>query len=204
MVDSYYTQMGQQIREDYVRGRRRFHEARTGKPSNFGRGVMAAWDGGVDANGRNHQPIWPKISQFLDQQAIVPEFLLQLVFTNWSDITPPLPTHFLSPVVVKQYLDASEELRRRLENSLRNQWQLFNTHRSLHLSNGATEQQAACWAIADQELTFTALFRYIIASRLGYTDLQTVAEDKARRQVRAMRQLLLTTTWSQLIPKGWL
>lgn len=204
MVDSYFTEIGRQIREDYVQGRRRFYEARTGVTSDFGSSLIATWDGGLDSHGKTHQPIWPKIAKFLEQQTIAPEFLVQLVFANWADITPPLPTHFLSPVVVKQYLDAVPALHARLEHSLKNQWHLLNTHRVIHLSNGATEQEAACWAIADESLPFMPLFRYIVAERLNYTDLQTAIAEKARRQVRATRQLLSATTWAQLIPKGWL
>lgn len=165
---------------------------------------MPQWDGGLDKQLKNHVSVWPRIARFLEQQCVAYEYLIPLVFMNWSSSTAPLPTHFLSPTVVQEYAAALPSFLEQLDSTLRSQWAQFQTTQTLKICSGLSEYDAAVFAIGDPLTPINGLFRYILASRLPSPEQMQIFEECAWEQAQATRWLLRQTAWAQLVPEEWL
>ena len=67
------------VRERYILWRKMFEERQTGVPSDYEPGPQ--WDGGLDAAGQTHPPIWPRIAKVLLAREFDVDAYIQAAFT---------------------------------------------------------------------------------------------------------------------------
>jgi hypothetical protein len=161
-----------QIREVYWRERARFRKKFDPSVSGSGAPDVPRWDGGTDANGRRHKPVWPKIAAYFLQKHLPVEGTIRAFFDNVLGSEPPPPNLLLGvkiPALVAAHPAEVMAKLQRAYDSDRSQAKVFfaNTRRFTSLS----DEQIARLTIYTSDAVISPLFRYSLALTSGNTDL---------------------------------
>jgi hypothetical protein len=85
----------------------------------YGDEVIPHWDGGMDALGTRHKPIWPKLVSFFAEHKIDPIPYIETAFALRRGKTPPAPNTLTNAATLSQYLHIAKDA----FGQLQAQWQ---------------------------------------------------------------------------------
>ena len=153
------------VRETYISEVRAFQMQRTGQPSKYKPG--ARWDGGFDAEGAKHTPIWPKIAKRVLAMNLDPEAFVKRQFQSAAKV--PWPNMLLSPRALENYKRFADFDKIELADAFEAQTSAATTEVAVQLAVGA-ESELDAWVttLLSERVLLTALYRYCIARRLRY------------------------------------
>jgi hypothetical protein len=159
------------VRNLYCEARRRFLAAR-GIPSSFGNQPVPRWDGGTDAAGVKHKPIWPKILCFCAANSFNPSILIKAVFANGKGPEPPPPTRLYGGYAFGLYAQQAQIEKTHLRQSLIYYSDQANKYYHSFAARDDTEP-GETWrtVLRRNPPMLSALYRYCVATRLGFDDI---------------------------------
>lgn len=142
------------------------------------------WDGGVDEDGRRHQPIWPRLAAFAVAQQLHADAWVETLFEMAGVFDhKPRPSDLKDRRVVQHARDWRDRTRRdvyhgtrtEILTALREQWD-----RKRH--SALSDEAVARTVVADPFLELTALVRYVHAAQYRQDDLARYLEADAAVQ----------------------
>ena len=193
-----------QIRELYTKAYRLFRELR-GVKCTYGDRVIPQWDGGVDAYGRRHKAIWPKIADVSCRGNVDPHELVRSVFARHTGVNPPTPNMMLSAAVIEEARTAMTLRREEIRSVLPEHVKTFEAAMyTLQVVLGIPPSlKAAAAVLGDPTVTLPPIFRYCMAEKLGIRTVQDQYEDAALFELVFMFKEY-KAAWGDFIPKGLL
>lgn len=175
------------IRMVWVEERRYFDLRNTGASSNWGAQAISYWDGGMDANGKRHTPVWPKIAEFCRKHNLRPDVLVRAIFHS-ATTNAPNPNVAYNQKALNSYKiftspSTELELRSKIINS-------FESQKSRAISEVTRRKQyqgkddITAWrmTIASRMIPLSDLFRYCVCKNQGWDDLSENYFDSAVTQ----------------------
>lgn len=166
----------------------------------------AQWDGGVAADGKTHEPIWPKIARFMLRNKLNPAAAIAIRFRMAAASglrRPPFPNQIAMDYHLDKYTGAAGQAgitEESLRAVLRSEIACCSMNMTKYqLYHEMTAQEAYRWVLTDEELPISPLLRYCIAEHENITD---VAD---RYLARATTQYICApdehdTVWGNLLP----
>lgn len=155
----------------HIRGR--YIEFRRTRPGDAGYEPHPKWDGGTDTRGSRHQPIWPKIAEFMFEHRLNVSACLALRF-ELSDHSKmaPMPNTLMSQRHLPDFRRVSEVSDPELRYSLRAEKSLCR----VEMFEAAEEfdmngKPVWRYVIGNDELGFSPLFRFCLAYSEDLDDL---------------------------------
>lgn len=168
-------QLGREIRELWIINRRNYEYRITGKPSNYGAGVIKKWDGGTDDYGKMHVAVWDELAELCICQKLKPKLWVKLLFDHWKGGRrhPPTPPDLKSGEHIARYhAQATQQLERfkiaydlEKETARRN---IFLLERSV---KEYSYEQIIRVLIEDQNVVLSPFFKYWLAVSIKAPDL---------------------------------
>ncbi len=154
------------IRALWVAEYRHWYSKYHGKKTDYGARKMPKWDGGVDAKGRRHEAVWPKVAAYCVLNRLDPPRLIRAYFASAKPPALPLPTYLLGPRALEVYrlgpVDAEIDLKSSLDHQIGVlQTEIFR-HKHVHRRD---QGEAVRAALRDGSRGFSPLFRYCVAWR---------------------------------------
>lgn len=132
----------------------------------YGTGRMPRWDGGEDAGGTRHKPVWPKIASTIIECEADPFSYIRAQFVGVRRADQPKPNQMHSPLAVSRWqqyqYQAKEALRRSVESDL-NQIRTHVLPFTVNLKWETTK--ALDYVLRDSKCGASPLVRYIVAVR---------------------------------------
>lgn len=195
--------LAKHIRELYVRAYRAYREIR-GVACDYGERRIPHWDGGIDAYGKTHKPIWPKIAEKLRSSGVDPAVAVRMAFAGWKGSDPPRPTVLLSDAVLEASREAMEVQRQNLRTDLPLMLQAFDQSRAAFgLLCGKVDKLAVARAVLrDPATPLSAVFRYCMAAALGFDDLSDTLEADAVAETMFLADEYLAA-WGNFLPPAF-
>lgn len=89
--------------------------------ADYGDNVLPQWDGGQDAYGRNHKPVWPRLAAFFTQHQIDPIAYIRAAFAMRRGRTPPAPNTLTHGDQLSHYYQVVAESRATIGEAWRRQ-----------------------------------------------------------------------------------
>jgi len=161
--NSLQAQLAARLRAAYIRERRRWIRAVTGKDSKYGSKSMPRWDGGRDDDGACHKSVWLDIARhLLDMKCLSPERFVQAQFVEKQ---PPMPPMLKSEAAWKRFTDFNGDATARLKSEFKAECIAFEL----------AQQEATTWfpeydkkdvwrfVLRDTQSQLSALFRFCVA-----------------------------------------
>jgi hypothetical protein len=184
------------VRELYCEAVRGFNWAR-GTPRGCGEFKMPKWDGGEDAYGVKHQPIWPKLVEFYLEQSLDPAAVIEAIFhiaVSQGFTRSPKPSDLFGPkamaafnMVKQRLIDQQTATLAADQERLRTWTWHFRTYYNFD------EDKARHTALMSGRSELSPLFRYIMSLKHNYEDV--CQEYK--------RPALYTYIWNKVLLEGW-
>lgn len=177
--------LAHEVRKTYFFERRLYEARQTGEE--FGsfdsERRYPHWDGGTDARGVQHKPVWPRIVNFAQGRGIDPVELVRAVFTVQEHGKPPLPNQLAGPYALECYATFRDA-------SVKNLNLDFEIHRrsakfeAWKLSQVLNATPAQIWrlVITSPKLHCGPLFRYCLACSTGQTELAEYCKNTAMQE----------------------
>lgn len=138
------------------------------------------WDGGEDADGRFHKPVWPKIAKFAADNGVSPFDLLRAAFASWHGMSPPEPSRIYSEWGLSLAREWRAKLREKAAFDLKDNG---NRARGFYLTftRQGEEDPIKAWrqVIYSHESMLSALYRHCMAACADFQDLAAQYEDMA-------------------------
>lgn len=129
-------------------------------------------DGGQDARGAVHKPLWPRLVKFALQHNVEPTLLIKAVFANRTDRQLPPANMFVSRAALESCqrfqsehaIDVEYEFKSFKAEARRLKWELEQT---------IAAPLNVIWrlVIVDPMLSYGPLYRYVLALELKEEDL---------------------------------
>ena len=129
-------------------------------------------DGGQDARGAVHKPLWPRLVKFAWQHNVEPALLIKAVFANRTDRQLPPANLFVSRAALESCqrfqsehaIDVEYEFKSFKAEARRLKWELEQT---------LAAPLNVIWrlVIVDPMLSYGPLYRYVLALELNEEDL---------------------------------
>lgn len=161
----------QRIRSIYCDQRRMWEQRHLGS-SDFGGRHMARWDGGRDAHGRVHQPVWPRLAAFIRKNNLPPAEYIAFLF-SLRKVHPLLPDQMMSAASLQQYQERQVSPSNSAENLdaalkmqiLKARAELVHRMRNdgVRKKLGWSQKDILTSVLTDDSLPLSALFRYCLA-----------------------------------------
>jgi hypothetical protein len=173
-------ELAERIRMLYWAAHNRFMEATQGVCMGRRCRTMPQWDGGTDARGVCHKPIWPKIALRLLHDDIPPEKAIAALFDAVVGAQPPFPNQLLSD-------NLTAKLKRQPGHQLtqvRYRFQAEQTAVKLELgilrrNSSLDDRLIQRMVLVSRSVPLSPLFRFIMALQTGNRDLATDYESAA-------------------------
>jgi hypothetical protein len=167
----------------------------------YGTKPMAVWDGGRDAFGKNHRPIWPRLARFFVANGVDPATYIQAQFTYSAKM--PLPNQMMNQVALQRYARFKEELpgklRRQYTNAVAD---VSNLAQSL-VRAGWDEYRSLRYALTNgMSVTASPLCRLCLAALAEQQDIVQGFYDAALIEY-TFQQSDYDAAWGERIP-AWL
>lgn len=189
----------QDLRHYYILQYRRYVEVNGGGRSNYGQNPMPRWDGGVDAAGKKHRPIWYGIVQFAMDNGISPYTLVRETFRAWRSTTPPFPNMFTNPAALARARQAVGSYRTTRDDLRLAHLTFREATTTNHLVYGLDMERAAVRALHDPYNGLSALYRYCLGVKGEAADVADRFRDVAFREYILDKQAY-DAAWGDLIP----
>jgi hypothetical protein len=188
------------VRELYCIARRR-HEAKQGKVSEFGEDEIPRWDGGMDSNGREYQPVWPKVVAFCMKHGLDPATLVKAIFDNNQSPHPPVPTSLYGTTALSLYSTQALSERLLIKHELSTYTNQANKY-FVSFSVREKAEPALAWRLVVEENPplLSPLFRYCLAVKAGFDDLADKYRDAAMHEYFWAKDAY-DEVWSEWIPE---
>jgi hypothetical protein len=163
---------------------------------------MPHWDGGVDAQGRHHPPLWPKLAGEILDQGLDPEDLVRACFHGRSPEHPPYPNQLMTAATLEKYEKrrASKVDELRLELRLQGQQADHHFHTRM-CANGWDSTRAWAYTLMDLGNGLCPLYRYCGAVLEGRTQIAAFWHDRALEDYLDCR-VEYDLVWGAHIPDG--
>jgi hypothetical protein len=162
------------------------------------------WDGGQDRHGRNHQPIWPRLSKFFVEHGIEPMGYMKAQFWQASSGRKPLPNAMMSAAAQATY----DRYRKQIEGDIarRLRWEIGSVRSEMlpiQEGLGWTYIRALRWALNNERtVKASPLVRYCLAVEYGLDDIAGLFHDYALFQY-AFQKNAYDAAWPEgTIPGG--
>ena len=170
--DRDFYEMANAVRTYYIMEYRRHVESKQGGGvCTYGCKPLPQWDGGVDADGRKHEPIWFKIVEYALTHKVSPILLLRGTFRAWRSPKPPFPNQFINQLALQRARELSEHPVV-LKANLNMEDHRFKAAATVHqLYNHMDVDAAARRALHDPMTDLSALFRYCVGVIGGADDV---------------------------------
>lgn len=165
----------------------------------YGKQPMATWDGGVDAWGRTHRPIWPRLARFMMAHEVDPATYIYAQFSYAPRM--PLPNQLMNDDALQRYRQFKEH---RVE-TLRQLWERSLVAvqcevRPLVEIGHWPYHQALRYALANtRTVSAPAIFRVCLAASEGLTDVVEFFYPAAMADY-VFQQTDYDTAWGERIP----
>lgn len=180
--------LGSRIRMLWCIERRYFDLRHEGVPENWGAHHMPSWDGGLGANGKHHENIWPRIASFCLENKLQPTTLVKAMFHNAQKRRPPTPNAACGPKALQRYkeydapavgISLEADHKHRLE--AQKQCVAASVFR---LQKYSEKDEKSAWrqAITNPTDPLTPLFRYCVARNQGWEDIAEMYQGQAEYQ----------------------
>jgi hypothetical protein len=172
-----------------------------GGASSWGSRPMARWDGGEDARGRVHQPVWPRIARLLAAHQIDPNRFIEAQFLarkGGDDV--PQPNMLLAASAMAAYHARPPESARLLVLAWHAQMQHLEVEAGARESlYRETPEVAAFYILASPLSELSGLFRYCVACQAGNAALKAMFADAALHQY-VFRRHAYDRAWPDQVP----
>lgn len=192
--------MADGVRSLYAHAYRRYTLEKKGTFTAFGSTPIPRWDGGADAAGKQHKPIWPEIARVCLDHGVDPGRLVQVTFAHWQDENarnnPPTPRELLSPAMLTLAAGVDYQA---AADSLKWQMDLCNVELVILRSHGYTDVEAVEQLVGDKTLDFTPLYRYCVACMTG---AKSVADECRRDAIveYLFNREAYDREWAEILP----
>lgn len=157
------------IKRTYLEERRQFYIRTRGEDqgSTPNRTAIEQWDGGRDARGVNHSSAWEGIARFAVQYNVDPIELVRAVFETCESSQPPLPSMIKS---TKALADLRYVQEFNIEE-MKNRYSCYASEAEMKFllwrkTRKVDEEQLWKEVVSSPELSFSALFRFVLATNL--------------------------------------
>ena len=167
--DMHVLRLAAEIKRTYMEERRQFYLRTRGTDMSYAprRDAIEMWDGGRDARGVNHSSAWEGIAKFAAQHSVDPIELVRAAFEMCQSSDPPLPNMIKS-------LRTLESLKYLQEHNVENMkiryasyaGEAETTFLLWRKGRNISDEQAWKEVISSPELSFSSLFRYVLACNL--------------------------------------
>lgn len=173
------------VKRTYLEERRQFYLRTRGEDTNFAprRSKMEEWDGGKDARGAVHGSAWERIVKFAAQHSVDPIELIRASFEVENGNEPPLPNMISSLSALKKLQYAKEnnvdDMKRRFECYAAEAEMRFLVWRKYR---NVSDEQVWKEVVASSELSFSSLFRFMLARSLQLKQAEEFWRDAAMKE----------------------
>lgn len=188
------------LRKTWIEEKRLSLTMSTGKPSFYRPGP--ALDGGIDAAGKNHKPVWPKLATFVTKASVNPMLFVRAQF--YLNMRPPMsPNMIMNDVAISRYRDYLSYEKDFQSLKVAKDCQIRAAHDAIELNKkiyGPNSIDVYRDIILDPNISISALFRYMLALECGDQKLAKQWFDEAYKQYIYNKQGY-DSVWNDLIPK---
>lgn len=130
--------------------------------------VLPMWDGIRTSSGSVHQPVWPRLAEFVVAHRMNPKTLIKLEFAHARGKALPAPSMLQDDAAVERYSCYMAGQLDRLREELQLGLDSFEVQLcKLSLIRRLTPEQRHAMALADYRVSATPLLRYCLAVRIG-------------------------------------
>jgi hypothetical protein len=191
-------ELGDYIRDVWIREWRRHYQRRTGRPTNYEPGPL--WDGKETPGGRRKSPVWPRIADLARSNNLDSDVFVRAFFHDRS-YSRPAPNMLLSPDAMQRYYLYLGNRDETAEQNLRLQVTAFeHAYYRASLSYGPGKETVER-VLRDPRVAMTSLFRYAIACR------EDIPEHVGLWFTSAVKQYLENSTtydqvWGDCVPEA--
>lgn len=191
--------MANVIRAAYYAAHRDYTSKRSGLPSSAGSTRSPRWDGGTDAMGRNHKPVWPKIAAFVAEHKLDPNRLIRTAFLGAAHGKPPQPNMLYGVKALEAYHNGSG-VAEDIDAIYRAQAGEFTEQVDRLTDKGMPTASAVRQVLRDRTLGLSALFRYTAAANVGFADIAREFQNAAQLQY-LLNRTSIDAGWGVDIPE---
>lgn len=194
------SEMAKLCRDAYIAERSNWESRINGRQKTYR--PSAKWDGGVDSNGYECQPVWPKIAAFMLKHQLDPRKCIWLRFHKKRNHNHPvMPNQIALGKYLEEYQDLSSFDDEELETNFQSEQALCASR--IAASEDAYDDKEMLWksVILDESLPLSPLFRYCLALSEGFS------RDARRYYKAALLQYLQSMdqydeVWGKWIPES--
>jgi hypothetical protein len=180
MPDLTREELAALIRAVWVEEYRAHRQRATGRPSGYTPGP--SWDGGRDASGRDHKPLWPRVADFVIRNEVTdPAAFVRAQFPPGLT-RPPYPNLLTTAQALLNYREFRPRLVEGLRLALASQAHEFRRKAASACTLYGRSRRALEHVLGDANAGLSALFRFAVARREGLEDECRVWLPLARAQ----------------------
>lgn len=170
------------VRSTYCELRNRWHSLHERRETNWGAQVVPKYDGGTGPGGQKYKSVWDRVARFVIQNSAEPRRFVQVQFAV-RQAKPIEPTELVSPRALELYRynekTAFEDILRLFHYQQQRAATEFNKLRPCKINHQWTDADIHRAVLGNTLVQLSALFRYCIAHREGYTSIADRYKDEA-------------------------
>lgn len=174
-----------EVRDAYCSEVRRWAAGR-GEVSHYGCRHMPVWDGGEDADGRVHRPVWPALAAFLDDNRLDVRRFFRWRFAKAGAGPAPTPRQLMAGRLVAEYRREAAAPADRVAAEFRAEAgaaaAAYGLRAGARAALGWTKAQVDTAVVMDRGLSLSPLMRLCLAAAVGRRDLCRVWAGPAAAQ----------------------
>jgi hypothetical protein len=175
-IDDVLAREAERLRNSYYLQRSLFCLGRGRPDPGPGARVNVRWEGGVDALGRSHEPVWPRVLRFAAHGGVSPAGLVQAAFNGVKGGQPPPPTVLLAGKTLAAAREAAAAGRAAEEHQLTLRLRFYGSqvvtyHTSFSTREGLGPEETWQVVIVSDPPALSPLFRYCLARQAGFDGL---------------------------------
>lgn len=197
-LDDPAVRLGEAVREVYIQSRRMV----CNQP-NFGDKRMPRYDGGVDAQGRRHKSVWPRVAATIISIGADPFIYIKAQFRSVRIDKPPLPNQLYGESAVAKFRLLEHDSKQILRDALQSQTlSVHGTRVSVETALQWPFSRALRYALNNLgRVTATPLLRYCLAKEYEFEDIADSFHLSALIQYTFQRKHY-DDVWGSIIPSS--